>query len=123
MAYLYIFIGGGLGAMSRFGITQLVEKITKASFPYGTLTANVLGSFLIGIVVAWFESKTNAFAHWRPLFVTGFLGGFTTFSSFSYDTLQLLKNQGVIPGLTNAGGNVLLCLLFVYIGYGLIKGF
>lgn len=123
MAYLYIFIGGGLGALSRFGITQLVDKTTKVSFPYGTMTANVLGSFFIGIIVAWFESKTNAFAHWRPLFVTGFLGGFTTFSSFSHETLHLFKNHGMITGLANTGGNVLLCLLFVYIGYGLIKGF
>lgn len=123
MTYLYIFIGGGLGALSRFGISNFVNKLTQNSFPYGTLTANVLGSFLIGIVIAYFETKTSAFAHWRPLFVTGFLGGFTTFSSFSHETLHLFKNHGMMHGLANAGGNVILCLIFVYIGYGILKGF
>ena len=123
MSYLYIFIGGGLGALCRFGVANLVNKLASSSFPYGTMTANVLGSFLIGIVIAWFESRTQAFTHWRPLLVTGFLGGFTTFSSFSYETMQLFKKQGILDGLANAGGNVLLCLVFVYVGYGLIKGF
>lgn len=122
MTYLYIFIGGGLGAMSRFVVSNLVNKLSQTSFPYGTLTANVLGSFLIGLVIAWFESKSHSFAHWKPLFVTGFLGGFTTFSSFSYETMQLFKNQGVAHGLVNAGGNVVLCIVFVYLGYSLIKG-
>ena len=123
MTYLYIFIGGGLGALSRFGISNFVNKLSQSSFPYGTLMANVSGSFLIGVVMAYFEAKTNTFAHWRPLFVTGFLGGFTTFSSFSYETMQLFKNQGMAAGLANAGGNVVLCIVFVYIGYGVLKGF
>lgn len=123
MSYLYIFIGGGLGALCRFGISNLVNGFTSSNFPYGTLTANVLGSFLIGMVIAWFEPRAQLFTEWRPLLVTGFLGGFTTFSSFSYETLQLFKKQGVLEGLANVGGNVMLCLVVVYAGYGLIKGF
>ncbi|EAY28053.1 fluoride efflux transporter CrcB [Microscilla marina] len=121
MTYLYIFIGGGLGALSRFAVSNLVNKLSQVSFPYGTLTANVLGSFLIGLVVAWFESKTQTFTHWKPLLVTGFLGGFTTFSSFSYETMQLFKTQGIAQGLANAGGNVVLCIVCVYLGYSLAK--
>lgn len=123
MSYLYIFIGGGLGALCRFGISNLVNGFTSSNFPYGILAANVLGSFLIGMVIAWFESRTQLFTEWRPLLVTGFLGGFTTFSSFSYETLQLFKKQGMLEGVANVGGNVILCLVVVYVGYGLIKGF
>ena len=123
MAYLFIFMGGGLGALCRFGISNLVNKLFISDFPHGTMVANVLGSFLIGLTIAWFESRSQVFEHWRPLLVTGFLGGFTTFSSFSHETMQLFKKQGMLDGLTNVGGNVLLCLLLVYIGYGIIKGF
>ncbi|WP_299463230.1 fluoride efflux transporter CrcB [uncultured Microscilla sp.] len=121
MTYFYIFIGGGLGALSRFALSNLVNRLSQVAFPYGTLAANVLGSFLIGLVIAWFESKTQPFTYWKPLLVTGFLGGFTTFSSFSYETMQLFKNQGIAQGLANAGGNVVLCIVFVYLGYSLTK--
>jgi CrcB protein len=100
MTYLIIALGGALGAVTRYVIASAV------AFPLGTLTVNVLGSFIMGLAFVWFSTKTSA--HW-PLFVmTGFLGGFTTFSAFSLDVLKLFEAEKYM----NAGGYVLASVVF-----------
>lgn len=92
MTLLMIAIGGALGAMARFGMTTGAARFLGAGFPYGTMAANVLGSFLMGIVVAVLVDREGG-AHWiAPLFTTGFLGGFTTFSAFSLDAYLLAES-------------------------------
>ena len=81
MTILYVGIGGFLGAISRFLIAGFVQKIAGILFPAGTLTVNVLGSFLIGFLVMIFENIIAP--QWKALFITGFLGALTTFSTFS----------------------------------------
>mgnify|MGYP001067830320 CR=1 FL=1 len=113
MTYLFIAIGGALGAVLRYAIGVAV------AFPLGTLTVNVIGSFLMGLAFVWFSSRSTG--QW-PLFVmTGLLGGFTTFSAFSLDVLKLVE-AGKIMG---AGGyivaSVVLSLLAVFAGVMMMK--
>ena len=96
LLFILVGIGGGLGAMTRFGLTQATADISK-QIPLGIFLCNVIGSFLIGLIAA-FLIKTNLFneeisVNVRALLVTGFLGGFTTFSSFSLDVLNLLQGE------------------------------
>jgi CrcB protein len=100
MTYLFIALGGALGAVLRFVIASAV------AFPMGTLVVNVLGSFMMGLAFVWFS--TRAAGQW-PLFVmTGCLGGFTTFSAFSLDVLRLVEAEKYL----NAGGYVVASVVF-----------
>lgn len=121
LAYLWIAIGGALGSMARYGIGGLVSDKFGQSFPWGTLVANVTGSFIIGILGALtapegrLNPQTRVFA--TQMLVTGLCGGYTTFSSFSLQTLNLMRDGEWLY----AGGNVLLsvvlCLIAVWLGF------
>lgn len=89
MAYLIIFIGGGVGSILRFMISQFFAHRVVENFPWSTLTANLIGSFLIGCIVGLFTFKFPASLALRYLLITGFLGGFTTFSAFSLESSLL----------------------------------
>ncbi|GHC04121.1 fluoride efflux transporter CrcB [Cerasicoccus arenae] len=109
---LYVAIGGALGAVSR----ALISHWMRGGFPWGTFTVNVLGSLIIGIVLGWMGAKTNAPHALRFLFATGFCGAFTTFSTFSYETLAMLDQQRWAAGLGNIALNVMLCLAATWVG-------
>lgn len=109
---LLIALGGALGAVSR----ALVGHWLKADFPWATFTVNVVGSFIIGAVLGWFTIKTNTPNALKFLFATGFCGAFTTFSTFSYETLAMLQEQRWAAGFGNIALNVTLCLLATYMG-------
>ena len=87
--FLYIFIGGGLGSIARYGIGLIVPKY-ESGFPTNTFLVNIIGCFLIGLLIAFFQ-KTNSFHTTISLFfITGICGGFTTFSSFSVESISLI---------------------------------
>ncbi|HIJ78669.1 MAG: fluoride efflux transporter CrcB [Desulfobulbaceae bacterium] len=88
--FLAIMAGGGLGATLRYAVFQLAQRPTAPDFPFGTLVANLLGCFLIGFLWSAFEG-TRLPNEWRLFIFTGFLGGFTTFSTFARETTQLMK--------------------------------
>lgn len=95
--YIYIFFGGGLGSVLRFGIQQLLhERILPCSFPWATFTVNIVGSFLIGLFYA-LSARFQLSSELRLLLTTGFCGGFTTFSTFSNDGLQMLRQGFYLP--------------------------
>jgi CrcB protein len=106
MTLIYIGIGGFFGAISRFLIAGGVQKLFGGFFPIGTLSVNVLGSFIIGIAALWFEQIVAP--EYRALFITGFLGALTTFSTFSYETTMLIEQSAYWRAFLNMTLNVLL---------------
>ena len=89
--WFLVFLGGGLGAASRHGVNVAASRVMGLNFPWGTLTVNVVGSFLMGLIAGWlaFRAGINWTQHARLFLTTGFLGGFTTFSAFSLDVAVL----------------------------------
>tara|TARA_R110002124_G_scaffold44656_3_gene135904 strand:+ start:5129 stop:5521 length:393 start_codon:yes stop_codon:yes gene_type:complete len=116
--------GGFFGATARYLLTTIVQsKFPTSAFPYGTFLVNVLGCFLIGFLLALFGIKSWGNEELRLFVFAGVLGGFTTFSTFTNDSFLLFKEGEFLLGLANAGGQVILGLLFVWIGYSLVKLF
>jgi len=114
--------GGFLGASSRYILSTFVQSMFPTSeFPYGTYIVNITGCFLIGFLLALFAMKNWGDEQLRLFIFVGILGGFTTFSTFTNETFQLIKEGEMLMGLTNAGGQVILGLLFVWFGYYLVK--
>lgn len=91
MGYLVVFLGGGVGAALRHGVNLTAARLLGTHFPYGTLTVNVVGSLVMGLMAAWFAFEGSPSQHWRLFLTTGMLGGFTTFSTFSLDTALLYE--------------------------------
>ena len=114
MQFLYVFIGGGLGAVCRYMATTAIGARFGMMFPLGTLFVNTLGSFLMALVMGFLLSlakSTNMLPEsLRLLLTVGFLGGFTTFSSFSMETVNLINGGSVLLALANVCINVLLGL-------------
>jgi CrcB protein len=91
MTYLIVFLGGGIGAALRHGINILSARWLGTAFPYGTLFENVSGSLAIGLLAGYLASKGGVSQHWSLFLTTGVLGGYTTFSTFSLDTVLLYE--------------------------------
>ena len=105
--YLVIALGGSLGAISRYSVVLCSQSMWGLRFPYGTLVVNTLGSFLAGFFLALLVGRFNAEEYWRLFFFTGFLGAFTTFSSFAVETLVLYEsNQWLKLGLNILLNNI-----------------
>ena len=121
MQYLAVAFGGALGAMSRFWVYNAFLKLTDGKFPFATLTVNVLGSFLLGVCFVLISEKALLTDEWRSVLMVGFLGAFTTFSTFSLDAFSMLQQGEVGLGLVYILGNVLVCLLVVWMGLSLGK--
>lgn len=91
MAYLVVFLGAGLGGALRHGTNQAMARLLGLAFSFGTLSVNIVGSFVMGLLAGYFAFKGSAGQHWRLFLTTGILGGFTTFSAFSLDTVLLVE--------------------------------
>jgi CrcB protein len=119
-----VFVGGGIGASGRYLLSGVAHRVGgTGSFPIGTLVVNVLGCFLIGVLMAAMEERFLANPSLRLFLTIGILGGFTTFSSFSYESLALLRDGEAFLGLANVGANLVFCLLATYAGAALAKLF
>lgn len=112
---ILIFIGGGLGSALRYVIHYITSKNLSIGFPVGTLLVNVLGSFAIGLIYA-LSFKTFINNDVRLFLTIGFCGGFTTFSTFAFDGLQLMRGSQPILFIAHVWSSVGLCLLFVWLG-------
>src|SRR5690348_6809915 len=106
MTILVIALGAALGANLRYALSIWAAQRWGTAFPYGTLLINVLGSFAIGVVMVLFTTRLTGGNVWRLLIVTGFLGGFTTFSTFSYETYGLLVAGSWLEASLNMLGSV-----------------
>ena len=117
---LCIAAGGALGAAARYGLSGWVQNIAPATFPRGTLCVNAVGSLLIGVFLAISELTPTSPAV-RLLFAVGFLGAFTTFSTYSLETLNLFRDKETMLGLVNIGLNNSISLLAVFGAYFLSR--
>lgn len=116
MSWLAIAAGGAAGALMRFAVSTGVYRVLGRDFPYGTLAVNVLGSFAMGLLTVLFLERLNVAAEWRAAILVGFLGAFTTFSTFSLETLVLLEDGAWLRAGTNAVLSVILCIGFAWLG-------
>lgn len=119
--YLWVAIGGALGSMARLGLGTWVAALTGPAFPWGTLLINVLGSFVIGLFGALTGPNGTVVVppEARAFVMVGICGGFTTFSSFSLQTLELVDRGAILPAVGYIVGSVALCLIFVWVGVAL----
>lgn len=114
---LFVAIGGALGAVCRFWIREFMPRITDIQFPLSTLTVNLVGCFLAGLIFIWVEQGTASWTSNRVLFLlVGFLGAFTTFSAFAIDSLLLFNHGENLKFMVNILANCILCLVCVFVG-------
>ena len=111
-----IMMGGSLGALMRYLISTWVNTRIDANFPFGTLSVNVMGSFLMGFLAVWLVEKLGLNPLLRLAIFVGFLGAFTTFSTFSMETLNLFEEGFVLRALLNMMINVTFTVLAVWLG-------
>lgn len=116
MIYLVVALGGAAGAMLRYGLSGWLHELTGMTFPIGTLFVNVLGAFIIGLVLELSTGRFLFSPETRSLLTTGFCGALTTFSTFSFETLSLMQEQQWAAAAGNVLLNVVLCLITVYLG-------
>jgi CrcB protein len=116
VTYLLIGIGGFLGANARYLVAGWMTERYGYSFPYGTLVINVSGSFVLGLFLALSTDRLIIHPHWRLFFAIGFLGGYTTFSAFSFESFSLLLERSFLLAVANMVGSVLLGQLAVLVG-------
>ena len=117
--YLIVLVGGGTGALLRFILGTLIMQRYGGSFPLGTFTINITGSFLIGFLMALFTEHLQPHPYWRLLLVVGFLGGYTTFSTFEYETFVAARQGARWMALLNVVGSVILGYVAVWLGTAL----
>ena len=101
---LWLGIAGGLGALARYGLSTVVQRTSGAVFPWGTLVVNVLGAFVFGLIWSLVENRLVMGVEMRVILLTGFLGGFTTFSSFMFETAALMTDGQWGLAALNLGG-------------------
>ncbi len=117
---LAIFFGGGLGSLSRYGIAVLL-KAYSMDFPFATLSVNIIGSLILGFAVALFWNKAPMHNTLKLAITVGFCGGLTTFSTFSWETFDLIKNGEFLLALLYTVISVIVCLLAISLGAFLSK--
>lgn len=118
-----IAMGGALGAMSRFAMSHHMYQTFGREFAWGTLSVNVIGSFIMGLVAILLVDKLGVSTEWRAFIMVGFLGAFTTFSTFSYETMQYIEIGEINKALVNIAVSVITCLIAVWLGMLAAKQF
>ncbi len=118
-SYVWIAIGSALGGMARYGCSGVVARLVGETFPWGTMTVNIVGSFIIGFFATLTGPDGRVFADTltRQFVLIGFLGGYTTFSSFSLQTLNLVQDGEWWLAGANVALSVVACLAAVWLGY------
>ncbi len=120
-AYLWIAVGGALGACARYALTLAALRTLPQTFPWGTFLVNVLGCFLFGIVAGLAASRGLFGPTGRVFLLVGVLGGFTTYSSFAFESVDLIRSGQVAAAAANIGGQLMIGTLAVWVGLVLTR--
>lgn len=123
MGYLLVFLGGGLGAALRHAVNLSATSLFGTRFPFGTLFVNVSGSFVMGLIVAYFAFRDGSSQHWKLFLTTGILGGYTTFSAFSLEAILLYERSELALAALYVVASVLLALAGLAAGLLLVRHF
>ena len=123
MSYVWIALGSALGGLARYGASGWVAQHWGETFPWGTVLVNISGCFLIGVFACFTDTEGRVWlsAGQREFLMLGFCGGYTTFSSFSLQTLNLLRQGDWLRATLNVVASVVCCMLAVWLGYALAK--
>jgi CrcB protein len=113
---LYIFIGSGLGGLTRFGLGKWVNSFHSTNFPFGTFAVNIAACFVLGFVIGLADTRQLISPQTKMFWVVGFCGGFSTFSTFSNETLTLLQSGNHSTNFIYISASVILCLGFTFFG-------
>ncbi|SDH54212.1 CrcB protein [Vibrio xiamenensis] len=116
----FIALGGAVGACSRYLISELCILLLGRGFPYGTLTVNIVGSFIMGLLMAMFQKELLAVEPWRQVIGLGFLGALTTFSTFSMDNVILMQQGALLKMGLNVVLNVVLSISAAWVGFQML---
>jgi fluoride exporter len=119
LTYLVIAFGGALGSMARFGLAGLVSAATGGTFPFGTMFVNVTGAMVIGFFLTLVgpNGRLLVSVHARQFVAVGICGGYTTFSTFSFETVSLMQDRQWLAAGANAVLSVVFCLIAVWLGF------
>lgn len=118
MIYFWVFVGGGLGSLCRFGLAQWLNR--SEAYPWGTFLANGLSCIILGVLVA-LVSKQSLSSEFRLLLITGFCGGFSTFSTFSNELLQMLRQANYLAAGSYLLGSITFGLFAIWLGMRIIE--
>ena len=117
---LLIAAGGAVGTLARYGTSSALIRVTeRTGFPFGTLAVNLIGCFVIGYLNGLFLERLSIRPEYRLMLIVGFLGGYTTFSSFAWESASLLRDKQYVPALANLLVSNVLGVVLVLVGYGL----
>lgn len=121
MNLLLIALGGSIGAVARYGLAGVVQRFTTPYFPFGTFVVNIVGCFVFGVLAGVAEHRFALGPEARAFLLIGVLGGFTTFSSFGYETFQLLRDAEFMRASLNVVGQVVIGVCVMWLGFVLTR--
>jgi CrcB protein len=120
-AVILVGVGGGIGSIFRYLTATLVNKYIQTAFPWAIFTANILGCLLVGLLLGFFERHQLTNPDLKYLFVTGFCGGYTTFSTFAAENVSLFQSGNTLTAFLYIAASILVGLLAVWVGLSLTK--
>ena len=118
---MIVAVGGGIGATTRYLVSTWAAEKFGTDFPYGTLIVNVVGCFIIGAFMTLVTEKLIVSPYWRLLVTVGFVGGLTTFSSYSYETIKLLQDASMMMAMYNLLSNVMIGFFATWLGISIAR--